>query len=78
MAEYIVYLTAMEEFYGKDFAGYVDYLNRTMVQFMGNPLKESIVRCRDCRFRKKFGFCEAMHRSVEPDGFCKWGEREER
>ena len=48
-------------------------------------LREEIVRCRDCKFCHK-NYCEKRISPtaspseihwipVEPDGFCKWGER---
>ena len=56
-------------------------------------LRERIVRCRDCDFSQKDGTCcilfagwepveggdeyELVSADVEPDGFCKWGERKE-
>lgn len=49
--------------------------------------REEIVRCRDCRYYGSYdgswccrtyepvpsGTCD--YQTVEPDGFCKWGER---
>lgn len=48
--------------------------------------KETIVRCKDCRYyREKHGLCAGFGYEwngelvqVEPEGFCKWAEREER
>ena len=48
--------------------------------------RESIVRCRDCKHSIAYGngcmfFAAGMGKftetamDVEPDGFCKWGER---
>ena len=47
--------------------------------------KEEIVRCRDCRHAGEFvdGYAQCYEddgyggRSVEPFGFCAWGERDE-
>lgn len=40
---------------------------------------EPIVRCRDCKFYEPNTYshftCELLMFSVEPDGFCAWGER---
>lgn len=39
---------------------------------------EEIVRCRDCRFSLAHGNGCGRNQDiydVEPDGFCKWGER---
>ena len=53
-----------------------------------HPLKEEIVRCEDCRYYGCYdgsmwcsrtyeqvpgGTCD--YQTVEPDGFCAWGER---
>ena len=56
-------------------------------------LHEPIVRCRDCKhyddvvvgcehfshseYDKTFGYYVDVLEPVEPDGFCKWGERKE-
>lgn len=55
--------------------------------YFGYPLKEQIVRCRDCEHYGCYdgstwcsrtyeqvpgGTCD--YQTVEPDGFCKWGE----
>lgn len=44
--------------------------------------REEVVRCRDCIYATgdaiycTEGCCdESEYRNVEPDGFCKWGER---
>ena len=44
-------------------------------------VKEEIVRCRDCKYYNEcWDFCERLKPGmvVEPDGFCKWGERREK
>ena len=44
------------------------------------PLGKRIVRCRDCKFCMAYmagTYCDYMAHSVEPDGFCSWGERKE-
>ena len=50
--------------------------------FSKNNLREPIVRCRDCKYGIDGGeYCAENcadswdWRNVEPDGFCKWGER---
>lgn len=44
-------------------------------------LREEIVRCRDCKHYKHSSWhrCDlySIAHEVEPDGFCKWGERKE-
>lgn len=41
--------------------------------------REEIVRCRDCdAYRQLDGFCDMLQRRVMPDGFCAWGERDEK
>ena len=38
--------------------------------------REEIVRCKDCKkCITEFSYCDSADRPVEPDGFCKWGER---
>lgn len=61
MSEYIV-----------DF-GSVAMLSR-IYESEDNKLKERIVRCRDCEYKDEPWNCAAPY-YVEPDGFCKWGER---
>ena len=65
-----------------------------MASFMSGgeliPVRERIVRCRDCRYATDEGYgCkhfshyeqgasyrwEDVPADVEPDGFCAWGER---
>lgn len=46
-------------------------------------VRESIVRCRDCKMLVKRGnrvycdLCAGGFPEVEPDGFCSWGVRRE-
>lgn len=73
MREYIEYITRYER--GED---------GTLIQRIGygyEPIAERIVRCRDCRvMRVKYGntgiecWMNGEPFTVEPDGFCKWGE----
>lgn len=45
-----------------------------------DPIREKIVRCKDCRFSLAHGNGCGRNQDiydVEPDGFCKWGERNE-
>ena len=41
---------------------------------------QEVVRCRDCKYYDDYlTLCDlwsAYNRLAEPDGFCKWGERE--
>ena len=65
MTEYIT------EFFGSSSGG--SYTER----------REPIVRCRDCKHYDDYlGSCVRgnVHQmfAVEPDGFCAWGEKEER
>ena len=58
-----------------------------MVSFVSGgttiPVREPIVRCRDCKICVKKGlrlYCDLNaggFPEVEPDGFCAWGERRE-
>lgn len=52
------------------------------------PVREEIVRCRDCKHYSEYEWVMVTDVSdvchffgggvkVEPDGFCKWGERKE-
>ena len=58
-----------------------------LVETIGCEFKGELVRCRECRYRKKkrgtfkgepiiFYRCEENNRDVESDDFCSWGERE--
>ena len=50
-----------------------------------SQLREEIVRCRDCKHHENHGYwfmcqlpdCDGGYANwmVEPDGFCKWGEK---
>lgn len=43
-------------------------------------IHEEIVRCRDCKHCMAYmagAYCDHMAHSVEPDGFCSWGEKKE-
>ena len=78
MAEYIVDVGNADE-------EYKAYFCRMAEQLMGNPIREKIVRCRECRrFHPRESSILSCHfeldnglvqwRYAEPDGFCKWGE----
>lgn len=56
----------------------------------GWPVREEIVRCRDCKsventlcfsdgdrgsVARNVPFCVKLRRETDPDGFCAWGER---
>lgn len=56
-------------------------LYEAVMNVMLSRQREEVVRCRDCRF-EMIGECsrpdewvDELWFSVEPDGFCKWGER---
>jgi hypothetical protein len=60
-------------------AEYEDYEHATLVDIK-EPLKVSVVRCKDCRYRKKVGtsyYCELDEFNVKDADFCSWGERKE-
>lgn len=55
--------------------------NGSLAAFDG--IHNEVIRCRDCRFEMN-GYCsrpdewiDELWFPVEPDGFCKWGERNE-
>lgn len=60
-----------------------DYLGEYIIEIRDDDsglIKEKIVRCRDCIDGANDGTkctrTSILHPSkVEPDGFCKWGER---
>ena len=72
MSEYVEYITRYER--GE---------NGTLIQrieYGYEPIAERITRCRDCIDGANDGTkctrTSILHPSkVEPDGFCKWGER---
>ena len=42
---------------------------------------ERVVRCKDCRYRKKVGtsyYCELDEFNIKDADFCSWGERREK
>ena len=80
MSEYIVDVGDADELH---FAAFV----RRAEFYFGYPVREEIVRCRDCKHYGSYngswccrtyepvpgGTCD--YQTVEPDGFCAWGER---
>ena len=88
MAEYVIDLSGVEVKTIKEAHGI-----ETIEALWGLPVRERIVRCRDCKHSHKDGtLCnffaswvpiaggdeyECMPVEVEPDGFCKWGEPKE-
>lgn len=40
-----------------------------------DPIREEIVRCRDCKHYGLGRRCGWSKRFVTPDGFCAWAER---
>ena len=77
--------------YGCDMSALMDGGRVTVGEYFASDatdhygtLHEEIVRCRDCRaMRVKYGntgiecWMNGEPFTVEPDGFCKWGERKE-
>lgn len=88
MAEHVIDLSGVEVKTIKEAHGI-----ETIEALWGLPVRERIVRCRDCDFSQKDGTCcilfagwepieggdeyELVSADVEPDGFCKWGARRE-
>lgn len=81
MAEYVVDLNGVET---KEAVTGDDRL----MALWGLPVRERIVRCRDCEYYRDHEWMLVTDVSdvchfwadgvkVEPDGFCKWGERKE-
>ena len=73
MSEYIVDLTDVEK---RKFSWSMETLYEQV------PVREEIVRCRDCKHLMSNNRCnlqddynEFHWLDVEPDGFCAWGER---
>ena len=71
MSEYII---TIDDWFFKN-------VHERYTHFFGCPIKE-IVRCRDCKHSYKdvcerpiWGDGEMACVPIEPDGFCKWGER---
>lgn len=62
---------------------YYDFFDKRVTQLMGNPVKEVVVRCKDCKYsRWKAKDCDGndiykcliqRFYEVTPDGFCAWG-----
>lgn len=77
MAEYIVNTDTAESRYkamGADYSEYFEYFKNKIETLFRNPVRERIVRCKDCKFQNKYSFCTANKRPVENLGFCAWGE----
>lgn len=77
MSEYVIKVDENDERW--------HYVEQQYTHFFGYPIVEEIVRCRDCKFCHK-NYCEKRTSPtaspseifwipVEPDGFCKWGEK---
>lgn len=89
MAEYIVNTDREEARWRLWGANYEEYFNKKATRFMGNPVMECIVRCKDCKyydhvdlFDDEMWWCirgasDENVFEVKPDGFCAWGERRE-
>ena len=53
-----------------------DFPNDPLTYLLGLPVLEEVVRCRDCKRFNTNETCALFDDAfVEPDGFCKWGER---
>ena len=81
MAEYVVDLSSVAV---KSFSELND--DERWSWLTGLPVREEIVRCRDCKHYSDHEWVQITDVSdvcyfwaggckVEPDGFCKWGER---
>lgn len=82
MSERIVDLTDVQSKTLEELVGY-----DALVSLWGLPVREEIVRCKDCKQYSKHEWIlitdvsDVCHfwggepTKVEPDGFCKWGER---
>ena len=57
-------------------AEYEDYEHATLVDIK-EPLKVSVVRCKDCRHRDLFSCPLADNDFQKDEDFCSWGERRE-
>lgn len=57
-------------------AEYEDYEHATLVDIK-EPLKVSVVRCKDCRHRDLFSCPLADNDFQKDDDYCSWGERRE-
>ena len=81
MAEYIINTDQEEARWKFSGANYAKYFNDRVTKFMGNPVIERIVRCKDCKFFGKREACVMFPmqtiRIIHPseDGFCAWGKR---
>ena len=86
MSEYIVDVgNAVEE--------YIEHFDHMATTYADNPIRELIVRCRDCVHmlsidlsdyygnpEPRLEVCKrvrGVHLDAKPDGFCAWGERRE-
>lgn len=70
-------------------AEYVFEIDESRADAMGNvpcERREEVVRCRDCKYAREEGtvcnwFADfdgvIIPSTVEPDGFCAWGQKEE-
>ena len=79
MSEYIVDVGNADE-------EYIEHFGYMATAYADNPIRELIVRCRDCKFGKKIGYSFRMRcylnseyftPLIKPDGFCAWAERVE-
>lgn len=83
MAEYIVNTDGEEARWSLLGVNYEEFFCERATRFMGNPVMERIVRCKDCVycddsdcFKPAAMFC--LNGGLfydDTDGFCSWGER---
>lgn len=62
-----------------DEKGWIHRVEIPLLTFLREHDFESVVRCKDCRFRQgeKEGFCYGIERYVSDDDYCSRGERVE-
>lgn len=66
MSEYIVDV-------GNEVEEYIEHFGYMATTYADNPIRELIVRCRDCK--RWPDDCDWNNDEEEPDGYCAWGKR---
>ena len=83
MGEYIINIDKEEARWKSSGTNYSEYLNNKVISFIGNPVMERVVRCKNCKFFGKREACVMFPmqtiRMIHPseNGFCAWGKRKE-
>ena len=52
-------------------------LNEDRVKIKGCEYVQDLIRCKDCKYYGKYGFCDCWCDDIKPDAFCAFAEPKE-